>query len=157
MPRRRPGRLRADHRHGPRTWSDPPPSRIHWLSTRASLAIHRVERLSTDYYVYPGATDRALRRYRAFALSPGRGSLYPQDAECSCRGCSFDDVRHARDVLDEVLQQLPAGAREELRRRVASLDAAYLQRTLPDPFADQRQWRSDLWWRRRLAGGREGS
>ncbi|MET8413541.1 hypothetical protein ABZV34_36800 [Streptomyces sp. NPDC005195] len=40
---------------------------------------------------------------------------------------------------------------------MASLDAAYLQRTLPDPFADQRQWRSDLWWRRRLADGEEGS
>ncbi|GAA5075575.1 hypothetical protein GCM10023336_64960 [Streptomyces similanensis] len=115
-----------------------------------------MERLSTDYYVYPGATDRALRRYRAFAQSPGRRPLYPQDAECSCRGCSFDDVRHARDVLDEVLRQLPARAREELRRRVARLDAAYLQRTLPDPFADRRQWRSDLWWRRRLADGREG-
>lgn len=37
------------------------------------------------------------------------------------------------------------------------LDAAYLQRTLPDPFADQRQWGSAFWWRRRLAGGREGS
>ncbi|MEU2631056.1 hypothetical protein [Kitasatospora sp. NPDC007106] len=117
--------------------------------------MHRVEALSTDYYVFPGATAWALRRYRDFALSPGRRPLYPQDAECPCRGCSFDDVRHARDVLDEVVRELPGGAREELRRRVAVLDAAYLRRTLPDPFADRRQWRPDRWWRRRLAGGRE--
>ncbi|MEW2297215.1 hypothetical protein ABZ719_31695 [Streptomyces sp. NPDC006743] len=97
-----------------------------------------------------------MRRYRAFALAPGRRPLYPQDAECSCRGCSFDDVRHARDVLEEVLRHLPVRAREELRRRVACLDTAYLRRTLPDPFADQRRWGSGRWWRRRLAGGREG-
>ncbi|MGW5482765.1 serine hydrolase domain-containing protein [Streptomyces sp. NPDC004008] len=42
-----------------------------------------------------------LRRYRAFPQPPGRRPLYPQDTECSCRGCSFDDVRHARDVLGE--------------------------------------------------------
>ncbi|MFE6052983.1 hypothetical protein ACFQ6N_19675 [Kitasatospora sp. NPDC056446] len=156
MPRSRPGRLRADRRHDPRTWDGPPPARIHRLSTPSSLAIHRAEMLSTDYYVYPGATERALRRYRAFVLSPGHRTVYPQEAHCSCRGCSLDDVRHARDVLDRVLRQLPARARGELRRRMAALDAAYLERTLPDPFADQRQWRSDLWWRRRLTDGREG-
>ncbi|MFD8598003.1 hypothetical protein ACFV1L_23645 [Kitasatospora sp. NPDC059646] len=121
------------------------------------MAVHRVERGSADYYVYPGATVRALRRYRAFSLPSGRRPRYPQGAECSCRGCSFDDVRHARDVLDDVLRQLPARAREELGRRVAVLDAAYARRTLPDPFADGRQWRPDRWWRRRLAGGREGT
>ncbi|MFF3563694.1 hypothetical protein ACFYXS_26965 [Streptomyces sp. NPDC002574] len=98
-----------------------------------------------------------MRTYQAFALPPGRRPRYPQEAECSCRGCSFDDVRHARDVLDEVLRQLPSRARAELVRRMASLDAGYLRRTLPDPFAGQRQWRPDLWWRRRLAGRWEGS
>ncbi|MFE1317998.1 hypothetical protein [Kitasatospora phosalacinea] len=121
------------------------------------MAIHRAERHSDDYYVYPGATDRALRRYRAFTLPPGRRPRCPQDAQCSCRGCSFDDVRHARDVLDEVLRALPPRARAELGRRVAVLDAAYLRCTLPDPFADRRQWRADRWWRRRLAGGWEGA
>lgn len=28
---------------------------------------------------------------------------------------------------------------------MVSLDTLYLKRTLPDPFADRRQWRSDLW------------
>lgn len=112
--------------------------------------------MDDDYYIYPGATDRALRRYRAFLQPPGRRPRYPRDALCSCRGCSFDDVRHARDVLDAVLRQLPPHARAELTRRVAALDAAYLERTLPDPFAHDRQWRADRWWRRRLADGHEG-
>lgn len=154
MPRRRPGALRVAP-HGPLTWDDPLPDRIHGLSGDTSLAIHRAERLSTDYYLYPDAADRALRRYREFLEPPGRRPLYPQDAECSCRGCSFDDVRHARDVLELILEQLPARARAELECRMARLDTAYRDRTLPDPFADIRQWRPELWWRRRLAGGRE--
>ncbi|GGZ87193.1 hypothetical protein [Streptomyces bluensis] len=153
MPRRRPGALRAEQ--SPRIAWSLPPDRIHGLSTRTSVAIDQVERLSGDYYLYPGATDRALRRYRAFLQAPGRRPLYPQDAECSCRGCSFDDVRHARDVLEEVVRQLPSRPHAELQQRVRALDARYMERTLPDPFAVQRQSRSDSWWRRRLAGGRE--
>jgi hypothetical protein len=153
MPRKRPGALRADQ--SLRVAWGLPPERIHGLSARTSVAIAQVERASDDYYVYPGATDRALRRYRAFLQPPGRRPLYPQEAECSCRGCSFDDVRHARDVLEEVLQQLPSWPRAQLERQVRALDARYVQRTLPDPFAADRQWRSDLWWRRRLADGRE--
>ncbi|MFF4536111.1 hypothetical protein [Streptomyces aureus] len=154
MPRRRSGALRAQYQ-GPRVWEDPPPSRIHGLSARTSLAIHRVEGLSSDYYVFPGATVRALRRYRAFLQPPGRRPLYPQDTHCSCRGCSFGDVRHARDVLEEVLQRLPPRPSAELKRQVAHLDAVCLERTLPDPFAHRRQWRADLWWRRRLTVGGE--
>ncbi|MFE0516803.1 hypothetical protein [Streptomyces sp. NPDC058964] len=154
MPRRRPGALRALPRDAP-VWGRFPPVRIHGLSVDTTLAILRLEQLSEDYFVHPGSTDRALRRYRAFLAPPGRRPLYPQDSVCSCRGCSFDDVRHARDVLAEVLRQLPHRSRAELTRRVVALDAVYLGRTLPDPFAEHRQWRSDLWWRRRLAGGRE--
>jgi hypothetical protein len=120
------------------------------------MAIHRVERRLDDYYLYAGATERALRRYRAFLHPPGRRPRYPREAMCSCRGCSFDDVRHARDLLDQVLRQLPPRARGELISRVAPLDAAYRARTLPDPFARERQWRPELWWRRRVAGGSEG-
>ncbi|MFJ6016409.1 hypothetical protein [Streptomyces sp. NPDC092952] len=65
-------------------------------------------------------------------------------------------MRHARDVLELVLRRLPDRPRVELGHRVASLDAVYLRRTLPDPFARHRQWRPDLWWRRRLADGEEG-
>ncbi|MFY7064910.1 hypothetical protein ACOQFV_03520 [Nocardiopsis changdeensis] len=65
-------------------------------------------------------------------------------------------MRHARDVLDAVMRELPRRARSELGRRVAALDALYLRRTLPDPFAHDRQWRADLWWRRRLSSAWEG-
>lgn len=157
MPRNRPGILRAARRarHRPRRWDTPAPDRIHGLSARTSLAVHRYEALSSDYYVFPGVTDRALRRYRDFLGPPGRRPRYPFLDDCSCRGCALDDVRHARDVLGTVLRGLPRRARVELGRMVASLDAAYLERTLPDPFVDARRpWRPDVWWYRRLEGCR---
>ncbi|MFF7239049.1 hypothetical protein [Streptomyces collinus] len=58
-------------------------------------------------------------------------------------------------MVEEVLHLLPVRARAELKRHVAFLDTAYLKRTLPDPFACERQWQPERWWRRRLAGGRE--
>lgn len=155
MPRRGPGALRVEQ-CGPRVWEDLSPDRVHGFSARTSLAIHRVEWLFADYYLYPGAAEHALRRYREFLAQRRPGSLYPRYAGCSCRGCSFDDVRHARDVLELVLRELPVRPRAELKRHVAVLDAAYLERTLPDPFTRDRQWRPGLWWRRRLADGEEG-
>ncbi|MGW0928056.1 hypothetical protein [Streptomyces sp. NPDC002644] len=156
MPRRRPGALRAP-RHGPRVQEDPPqdppPGRIHGLSGRTSLAVHRAERLSDDYYVFPGATEVALRRCREFLRTPGRKPLYPQDTFCTCRGCSLADVRHARDVLEEVLRMLPHRPRAELRRQVARFDARFRERTLPDPFAGRRPWEPDVWWYHRLTEG----
>ncbi|MFJ4327586.1 hypothetical protein ACIP3A_31345 [Streptomyces tricolor] len=155
MPRKRPRALRAQQ--PPRAPRGLPAERIHGLSLRTSRAIERVERRSDDYYVHPGATAHALRRYRAFLRPPGRRPRYPRHSECDCRGCSFDDVRHARDVLETVLRQLPPRPCAELRHRVRALDAEYAARTLPDPFADRRQWRAHLWWRRRLASGHEGA
>ncbi|WP_405008913.1 hypothetical protein [Kitasatospora sp. NBC_01539] len=140
----------------PRLWGPAPPPRIHGLSAGTSLAVHRAERVSAGWYLYPGATDRALRRYREFLAPPGRRPLYPQAAFCSCPGCSFDDVRHARDVLDGILGALPVRARAELRRVLRPLDAALLHRTLPDPFTRRRQWRTEFWWYRRLACPSEG-
>ncbi|MFF7838928.1 hypothetical protein ACFZC6_08940 [Streptomyces ossamyceticus] len=157
MPRNRPGALRAAQRarHRPRRWDTPSPDRIHGLSARTGIAVHRFEALSSDYYVFPGVTDRALRRYRAFLTPPGRRPRYPFLEDCSCRGCSLLDVRHARDVLATVLRHLPRRPRAELSRLVAALDAVYLARTLPAPFvAVRRQWRSHVWWYRRLEGCR---
>ncbi|MFD8952511.1 hypothetical protein ACFV0B_27070 [Streptomyces xanthophaeus] len=113
--------------------------------------MHRAEHLSDSFFIHPGATDRALRRYREFLHRPGRRPLYPREAFCSCDCCSFDDVRHARDVLEEVLEQLPEQARAELGRLVEPMDAMFLRRTLPDPFVHRRQWRTEFWWYRRLA------
>lgn len=70
---------------------------------------------------------RSMTSYRQadapFLEQPGRRPLYPQHVECSCRGCSIDDVGHARDVLEPVPAQLPVRARSELRRQVAPLDS----------------------------------
>ncbi|MET0235101.1 MAG: hypothetical protein ABW224_10720 [Kibdelosporangium sp.] len=148
MARNRPGALRAAQ-FRPRAWVEQFPARIHGLSSRTSTAIRQAETLDTDVYLYSGATDLALRRYRAFLRPAGHRPLYPRNAECPAPDCSLDDVRHARDLLDEILRLLPCRARAELGRQVAALDAVYLTRTLPDPFAD-RQWKSDHWWRRRL-------
>jgi hypothetical protein len=98
----------------------------------------------------PGATEYALRRYREFLRPPGTRPLYPRLAECWCTWHAFEDVRHARDVLDELLTRLPPRAAAELARLVRPLDTAYARRTLPDPFADRRPWHGDCWWYRRL-------
>lgn len=156
MPRRRPSALRAEQVITRRCECGPP-DRIHGISARTAYAIHLAEVSSRDYYLYPGATKSALRRYRAFVSPPGKRSRYPKPAECSCRGCSLDDVRHARDVLDSVLEQLQGRARSELGHQVARLDAWYLARTLPDPFASHCDGNGPRpWWRRRLSLGLEG-
>ncbi|WP_405020257.1 hypothetical protein OHV05_28695 [Kitasatospora sp. NBC_00070] len=154
MPRSRPGALRAHLPVHP-GWGPTPPFRIHGLSTRASRAVHRAELLGNSHWLHPGATEWALRRYREFLHPPGNRPLYPQAAFCSCTWCSFDDVRHARDVLEEALAQLPARARAELGRILKPLDAAFLRRTLPDPFAHRLQWRTEFWWYRRLSESSE--
>lgn len=150
MPRKRPVALRDAQRLrlGPRTRDVPRPDRIHGLSARTSLAVQRYEALSRDYFVFPGVTDSALRRYEAFLRPAGTKNLYPYGDDCGCRGCSLRDVRHARDMLGTVLRSLPPPERAELARVLAALDARYRVRTLPDPVADPRL----RWWHRRLPG-----
>ncbi|WP_051896949.1 hypothetical protein [Kibdelosporangium aridum] len=87
----------------------------------------------------------ALRRYQEFLSPPRRWPLYPVPDDCPCPSCCLDDVRNARDVLEDALAQLPPRARAELRRRVMALDKEYRRRTLPDLWSDQ-----ESWWRRRL-------
>ncbi|OXY94050.1 hypothetical protein [Streptomyces diastatochromogenes] len=154
MPRNRPGALRgARPAPGPRFWKEPPPARIPGLSARTSLAIHRAERLSPGFWFSRGATETALRRYRAFLHPPGNRPRYPRESYCpSCPGCALDDVRQARDALADILPLLPPRARAELRRAVTPLDRRYLRLTLPDPLAGP----AAPWWHRRLAKGVEG-
>jgi hypothetical protein len=157
MARKRPGALRAAQSLVSRSLGRdvPVPARIHGLSARTSLAVHRYEALSSDSDVFPGVTGAALRRYRDFLRPAGRGTRYPYSDDCGCPACSLRDVRHARHLLDTAVRNLPPRARAELGRFVASLDAVYLARTLPDPLADARRvWRPDAWWYRRLEGCR---
>ncbi|MFB6708207.1 hypothetical protein ACFCW6_26245 [Streptomyces sp. NPDC056333] len=150
MPRRRPGALRAAERRTPGWLSEP--GRIHRLSLATSAAIRRVECESDLYEVFPGVTAAALARCCSFFRLPGR-TLYPGLAECPCRGCSLDDVTHARDVLGDILAALGPRPQAELGRRIARIDAQLLRRTLPDPGAPGHPWRREAWWRMRLYDG----
>lgn len=150
MPRKRPGALRAAPDRTP-VWLCEP-GRISSLSLATSAAIRRVEYAHEWYEIHPGATEIALLRYRRFLDRPGR-VLYPCLAQCSCRGCSLDDVTHVRDALAEVLALLPGRPRTELSRLVTRLDRRLLRRTLPCPYAATHPWRSQAWWRMRLYDG----
>lgn len=150
MPRKRPGALRAAPDRTP-VWLCEP-GRIDTLSLATSAAVRRVEYAHEWYEMYPGVTSVALLRYRLFLARPGR-LLYPSLALCTCRGCSLDDVTHARDALAEVLDLLPARPRAELSRLVTRLDRRMLRRTLHSPHAESHPWRSRAWWRMRLYDG----
>lgn len=152
MPRNRPGALRRTP--GPRTRTVPPPEHIPGLSPRTRLAIHRAEHERHGHHLFPGATARALHRYREFPAQPDRRPLYPRTSVCpACPGCDLDDVRTARDTLAEVLPLLPPGARAELARTLRPLDHRYRLRTLPDPRTEAEA----PWSHRRLGEGAEGS
>jgi hypothetical protein len=133
MPRRSPGALRAEaalYDCGRQV----PPLRIRGLSDQTAWAVHLVETADKDYYLYRGATARALERYREFLDVPRRRPLSQEADVCNCQGCALDDVSLAREVLEHVLQVVPGRARAELRRQVASLDAEYREHTVPNPF-----------------------
>ncbi|MFC7330734.1 hypothetical protein [Marinactinospora rubrisoli] len=153
MPRKRPSALRAEPTLRHAVWSSGLLAKIPGLSLRATRQVYRVEALSLDYVLFPGATWLALRRYRAFVAAAGRRPRYPMAADCSCRTCAMDDARHARDVLETVAQRLPPRPRAELRRLLRPLDARYLRCTLPDPALSRRIDPGERWWNRRIAVG----
>jgi len=154
MPRNRPSALRAGQPLRP-VWSTSPPHRLRGLSLRTCIAIHRAERqIRNSYgpnYFFPGVTAAALRRYRAFLHSSGpHSSWYPEYAVIREGRYALNDVRHARDVLAAVANLLPPRPRGELRRLLTPLDAAFLQRTLPEPSIPGGRQRPLGWWHRRL-------
>jgi hypothetical protein len=62
---------------------------------------------------------------------------------------STPGLADARDELDEVLRRLPAGARRDLGRLVARIDAEFERRTLPDP-GPVSDWAVGRWWWQRI-------
>jgi hypothetical protein len=156
MPRRRPGAIRVAHNEDWRTraWADDKPT-IDRLSGKTSAAIHVVEetRGSAGYHsLRPGTTAQHLADYRAFLRQEGRleltASLCP-----ACPGCWYEDIAEVRDALEAITEVLPSRARGELRRVLATLDAQYRRRTLPDlDPARWRYWDGTLkpWWHRRM-------
>lgn len=122
MPRKRPSALRGARSNTGSVWSKYVPEPISGLSFATSLAIFCVEQTFFDHYVVVGSTGRALTRYRASAGL--RGPFDPPPVECPCGRCSYEaSAEHERDVLERVLERLPARAKAELRRVVWRLDA----------------------------------
>ncbi|MDF6044636.1 hypothetical protein LRD69_21310 [Streptomyces sp. JH14] len=111
-----------------------------------------MEHESGLYEIFPGVTAVALGRCRSFFRLPGR-TLYPGLADRPCRGCSLDDVTHARDVPADILAALPPRLQTEPGRLIARIDAELLRRTLPDPRAPGCPWRREASWRMRLYDG----
>ncbi|GGS72751.1 hypothetical protein GCM10010222_11950 [Streptomyces tanashiensis] len=66
--------------------------------------------------------------------------------------CECCDPLVARDRLEDVLLWLPQGARADLGRLVAGLDAEFDRRTVPlsPHLTPARPWGACGWWRRRL-------
>ncbi|GGV82368.1 hypothetical protein GCM10010228_56720 [Streptomyces massasporeus] len=131
MPRRRPKVVRSER------WRPPkhlPVRRIPSVSARTRAAIRRVE----AEHLWPDAVAVALSRFDGAFAEPGRYLSGPYESP----GIEIED---GRDDLDEVLRYLPGGARVDLGRLVARIDAEFERRTLPDPgWASE--WTAGRWW-----------
>ncbi|MFF2195637.1 hypothetical protein [Streptomyces sp. NPDC058157] len=110
------------------------------LSGPALARIARIERRAS----WPGPLFEAWGRWRALAYQPGPWVMYASDDCCAC--CDPFAGAAVREVLEAACLVLPRPAARELRAVLAPLDARFLARTLPDPFAPP----GDPWWTRRL-------
>ncbi|MDN3355630.1 hypothetical protein [Actinomadura sp. DC4] len=129
MPRRRPKALRAER------WRPPPHvpvRRLHGLSAQTRVAIRRLE----HEHLFPNAVaiflhffDEAFRLPYRYLNAPGVSGPTLHCAE-------------VREKLDLVLLHLPEGARTDLGRLVAQIDAETDRRTFWHP-AWVRDWRQD--------------
>ncbi|MFJ3932013.1 MULTISPECIES: hypothetical protein [unclassified Streptomyces] len=137
MPRRRPGGLRHE-RWRPRGYVAV--RRVPHVSARTRAAVRRVE----EQRLRPGLVAEALDR---FAAAFSRSGRYLDASEVWQPGLEIED---ARDDLDDVMRHLPEGARADLGRLVARIDAEFERRTLPDPgrvpVSTAGRW---WWWRLR--------
>ncbi|GAA0451077.1 hypothetical protein Aca07nite_55450 [Actinoplanes capillaceus] len=132
MPRRRPHHLRRP---------DPAPGTPHTditgLSHRANAAIRHVE----DRHLWPGATAKALAKWRELLDRPGR--WLNGDAVIS----PGLEPESDRDTLLDVTRLLPPGPRRELERLLKPLDDDFHRRTTPQVLnggEDLTRW----WWHR---------
>jgi hypothetical protein len=112
--------------------------RIKGLSPLTRAAVRRLE---AQHY-WPDAVADALETYRRLFRQPGRylaGEVY------SSPGIEPED---ARDLLEDVMRQLPRGARKDLERLVTPLDDDFKRRTLPKTCWND--WAAGRWWRQRI-------
>lgn len=83
----------------------------------------------------------ALENYEALLRRPGR---YLDGDQAVSPGIDPED---ARDLLDDVLRQLPRGAAKDLGRVVERLDGEFLRRTVPALWWGE--WAAGRWWYQR--------
>ncbi len=104
------------------------------MSARTRSAVRRVE----AEHLWPGAVAATLSHFERAFREPGRYLSGPYESP----GIEIED---GRGDLDEVLRHLPGGARVDLGRLVARIDAEFERRTLPDPdWASE--WTAGRWW-----------
>ncbi|MGW0291032.1 hypothetical protein [Streptomyces tuirus] len=104
------------------------------MSARTRAAVRRVE----AERLWPGAVAVALSRFEWAFRQPRRYLSGPYESP----GIEIED---GRDDLAEVLRYLPGGARADLGRLVARIDAEFERRTLPDP-GPASEWTAGRWW-----------
>ncbi|GAB2500941.1 hypothetical protein [Nocardiopsis aegyptia] len=121
MPRRPPGRLRAETTI-PRRPHDPalPQPKIKGLSWRTAEQIAWLEHRSP--HLSPAMTHQALLVWRHFVLTHHHRSWVPPDSPgCGVWGCCFKP-RHARSILYRVAHDLGGVPGRELRTLLRRLD-----------------------------------
>ncbi|GDY80273.1 hypothetical protein SAV31267_097580 [Streptomyces avermitilis] len=109
------------------------------MSAATRVAIRKLE----EERLWPGAVAAALAECRWYLGQPGR--VLPDPV----MGCGCCDPLVARDRLEDVLLWLPRGARTDLGRLVARLDAEFDRRAvslsshlmLATPFSACGYWR----------------
>lgn len=120
MPRRRPGRVRAEQRPRPLLTKQ---VSIVGLSAPALAEVARVER--SRNYLWPGVTAESMRIWRRFVQNPYRNLwIEYEDGGCGvwvCCGSPFE----AREFLDAVIHGMSRRRAPELRFLVDRLDNSY--------------------------------
>jgi hypothetical protein len=119
MPRKRPGRIRAEQQLRPRSLTYRPI--ITGLSSPALAEVARVEQ--SRNYLWPGVTAVAVRRWQGFVHNPYR-RLWIHDDGCGVWECCGNPLE-AREFLEAVILGMSRRRARELRHLVDELDDMY--------------------------------
>ncbi|AGS67149.1 hypothetical protein B446_33715 [Streptomyces collinus Tu 365] len=120
MPRRRPGRVRAELPRRRRKHDDT--TAIRGLSSAALAEVRRIQRQKK--YLWPGSIESAMVRWRSFVHQPNRRLLEYQSDGCTEWACC-GDPRQAREFLEAVILAMSRRRSRELRSLVEALDRRY--------------------------------
>lgn len=124
MPRRRPGRVRAElPRSRPAYEAHEKRAAVDGWSAGTVTGIRRLEQRKS--YLWTGAVAQTLGMWREFVHRPNH-RLTPYDSATVCsEWLCCGDPWEAREYLEAVLRCLPRRSARELRRVVGELDELY--------------------------------